>query len=99
AGLIKTDPDWARLPVDTPAPVRRLLRRCLQKDRKQRLHCIGDATLELADAAKPSAADVVATDAAVPSRRERAAWIALLLAVLVLAGVSLKGLRSPSPQR
>ena len=31
--VLKTEPDWQRLPSDTPDGVRRLLRRCLTKDR------------------------------------------------------------------
>src|SRR5215471_14093615 len=50
AGVMKTEPDWTRLPAETPVLVRRLLRRCLQKERKQRVQCIGDIKLEIADA-------------------------------------------------
>ena len=50
ASVLKTDPDWSALPNDTPEPVRRLLRRCLQKDRKLRLADAGDARIELDDA-------------------------------------------------
>jgi serine/threonine-protein kinase len=39
------------LPQDTPVSVRRLLRRCIEKDVNRRLHHIGDARLELDDAA------------------------------------------------
>jgi Tol biopolymer transport system component len=49
AQVITRDPDWARLPESTPAAVRRLLRRCLQKDARRRLRDIGDARLELED--------------------------------------------------
>jgi serine/threonine protein kinase len=35
ASVLKTDPDWTALPADTPAPIRRLLRRCLEKDCKR----------------------------------------------------------------
>jgi len=45
--ILHTEPDWARLPADTPAAVRRLLRRCLAKDPGKRLHDIADARLEL----------------------------------------------------
>jgi eukaryotic-like serine/threonine-protein kinase len=38
AGVFKNEPDWNRLPAETPEAVRRLLRRCLQKDRRFRLH-------------------------------------------------------------
>jgi eukaryotic-like serine/threonine-protein kinase len=45
--ILTRDPDWTRLPAATPASVRRLLRRCLQKDKHGRLRDIGDALLEL----------------------------------------------------
>ena len=41
------EPDWVLLPPNTPARVRDLLARCLAKDRKQRLHDIADARIEL----------------------------------------------------
>ena len=37
AAVLRADPDWSGLPSDTPAPIRRLLRRCLDKDRKRRI--------------------------------------------------------------
>jgi serine/threonine-protein kinase len=49
AGVLKSEPDWTRLPVETPENVRRLLRRCLQKDRNHRLQSIGDARIEIED--------------------------------------------------
>jgi Tol biopolymer transport system component len=45
--VISRDPDWTCLPPSTPLAVRRLLRRCLQKDPRRRLRDIGDARLEL----------------------------------------------------
>jgi len=53
ASVMKDDPDWTRLPPDTPPQVRRLLRRCLAKDPKQRLRDIGDARLLLDDVEPP----------------------------------------------
>jgi serine/threonine-protein kinase len=50
ASVLKSDPDWSRLPADTPAHVRRLLRRCLEKDRKRRLDSAVAAGLEIDDA-------------------------------------------------
>jgi eukaryotic-like serine/threonine-protein kinase len=50
ASVLKTDPDWSALPADTPAPIRKLLRRCLERDRKRRLHDIADASLEIDEA-------------------------------------------------
>ncbi|MSO49815.1 MAG: serine/threonine protein kinase [Acidobacteria bacterium] len=48
AAILERDPDWRALPADTPAALRRLLQRCLQKDRRQRLRDIGDALDDLA---------------------------------------------------
>jgi serine/threonine protein kinase len=42
ATVIKTDPDWDALPAETPSRVRTLLRRCLEKDPKQRVHDVAD---------------------------------------------------------
>ena len=49
ASVLKTDPDWKALPPETPAAVRRLLRRCLEKDPKRRLRDIGEGMLQLDD--------------------------------------------------
>ena len=50
ASVLKTEPDWSALPSDTPSAIRRLLRRCLDKDRKERLQHIGDVRVELREA-------------------------------------------------
>src|SRR5262249_28253847 len=47
ATVMKVDPDWSVLPRDVPASVHKLLRRCLTKDRKQRLRDIGEARIVL----------------------------------------------------
>jgi serine/threonine protein kinase/Tol biopolymer transport system component len=47
ASVIRTEPDWTPLPPATPQQVRVLLRRCLQKEARQRLQAIGDARIAL----------------------------------------------------
>jgi serine/threonine protein kinase len=49
AAVLKEEPDLGSLPPSTPTSIRRLLRRCLQKDTKNRLHDIADARIELLD--------------------------------------------------
>ena len=44
---IHKEPAWTRLPADTPAALRMTLRRCLEKDPKQRMRDIGDVRLAL----------------------------------------------------
>jgi Tol biopolymer transport system component len=43
AAVLKSEPDWTALPEATPASLRNLLRRCLDRDPKQRLRDIGEA--------------------------------------------------------
>ena len=47
ANVLKVDPDWNALPASTPLPIRNLVRRCLTKDRKQRLQAIGEARIAI----------------------------------------------------
>jgi eukaryotic-like serine/threonine-protein kinase len=55
AHVLERDADWRALPLSTPARVRDLLRRCLQKPLARRLRDIGDARLELDDELVPIA--------------------------------------------
>ena len=78
AAVLRQDIDWTALPASTPAPVRRLMARCLDRDVKRRLRDIGEARIVLedpatsavadaADAARPRAARVTCGDARRPS--------------------------------
>jgi serine/threonine-protein kinase len=50
------EPDWSALPLEVPAQIRTLLRRCLQKEPGRRLHHVADVRVELEDAlTEPSA--------------------------------------------
>jgi serine/threonine protein kinase len=69
AAILGRDPDYSALPSRTPPPVRRLLRRCLEKDLKRRLPDIAIARLEIDE---PSD-DVASTTSSVP-RATRAIW-------------------------
>ncbi|MBI3667346.1 MAG: serine/threonine-protein kinase, partial [Acidobacteria bacterium] len=83
--VVRAEPDWSALPAETPANVRRLLRRCLQKDPKQRLQHIGDARIEIEEALSGGAVEVAPPK---PARQRQALpWVIAtsLLAVLALA--------------
>jgi Tol biopolymer transport system component len=88
ATVIKNDPDWRALPSGTPAPVRRLLHRCLVKDPKQRVADASTARLEIDDAlASPPEAHGVAPGLRRLWRSGRVAWAAagvVLLGALFL---------------
>jgi serine/threonine-protein kinase len=67
AGILKQEPDWKALPVETPPLVRSLLRRTLVKDANHRLQHIGDARVEIEEAlSEPAAAEMM------PMRKQRA---------------------------
>jgi len=66
--VIQREPDWSALPEQTPAALRRLLRRCLEKNPKHRLAAIADARFDLDEAARPPSADGVPARAATPRR-------------------------------
>jgi len=50
AAILKNEPDWKALPETTPAKIKDLIRRCLQKNPHSRLHDIADARIEIEDA-------------------------------------------------
>jgi len=56
AAVLRAAPDWNALPPETPPPLRRLLRRCLEKDLHARLRDIGDARFEFEEPAGMSPA-------------------------------------------
>jgi serine/threonine-protein kinase len=57
AAVLRAEPDWTALPPETSASIRRLLRRCLEKDRKRRLDSAAAVGLELDDAGTPAIVD------------------------------------------
>jgi serine/threonine protein kinase/Tol biopolymer transport system component len=50
AAVLRQDVTWTALPATTPASIRRLLRRCLERDPRKRLSAIGDARLDIDEA-------------------------------------------------
>jgi Tol biopolymer transport system component len=95
ASVLKEDVQWSALPADLPESIRRLLRRCLEKDPKRRLSAIGDARLELDDAASPPEVRPAAAASAGIGRRERWLWAAATGLVAIAAIVFAWPARSP----
>jgi Tol biopolymer transport system component len=100
--VLRGDPDWTALPVETPPPLRRLVRRCLEKDTRKRLRDIGDAWADLTDS--------VTADGAPPARTPqfsgRLMWIAGAAALAGAAGwagahwaLGAEAVRMPVPSR
>src|SRR5262249_38184819 len=96
AAVLTKEPDWATLPANTPAPIRRLLRRCLEKDRRKRIRDAGDVRLEIEDALTAPSGD---TSGAVTAARlqsahgSRLAWLVAAVAGLVTVVLALPAVR------
>jgi serine/threonine-protein kinase len=87
AGVLRGAIDFGRLPRETPAPVAVLLRRCLDRDPKNRLRDIGEARVALND---PAAASPGNADESHAPRRFWP-WIAVCVATaLVLGSLNLR---------
>ena len=87
AAVLKETPDWTALPAETPAGVRRLLRRCLEKDPRKRWSDAADARLELEDALQPGTEEQGAEPVVVAASSSRAArvvpWLVAATAILL----------------
>jgi Tol biopolymer transport system component/predicted Ser/Thr protein kinase len=91
AGVLQAEPDWSRLPKATPANIRVLLRRCLEKDPRRRLHDIADAAIEISETLnQPSIAPPLTASmdfARVPGWKKLMAVGVICLILGVLTGV------------
>jgi serine/threonine protein kinase len=96
AEILKADPDWRRLPAETPEGIRRLLRRCLRKEPTLRLRDAGDARIEIDEARSSPELDGPVRQ--IPStRRERLAWASAFgLVTLIAVLLSVRAFR-PAP--
>jgi serine/threonine protein kinase/Tol biopolymer transport system component len=95
AAILEHEADWSQLPAQTPAGIRRLLLRCLDKDPKRRLRDIGDARLDIDD---PSSGGSIAPPPAPsepvrqnPKRRGpgiRLAWSSAAAGLLIIVSMA-----------
>ncbi|MHB8655494.1 MAG: protein kinase domain-containing protein, partial [Terriglobia bacterium] len=93
AAVIRAEPEWNELPQSTPASIRKLLRRCLQKDPKQRLRDIGDAriaieeTMSGEDFVAPVSAPAAGGDRRSPLQRGLPWALAAVFLIAALASI------------
>jgi Tol biopolymer transport system component len=87
AAVLRGEPDWNALDPETPAAIRRLLRRCLVKDLKGRIGDASIARIEIDDVQSGAHIDDEVVQKT-PGRRETLVWVsALVLVALLAAGV------------
>jgi eukaryotic-like serine/threonine-protein kinase len=82
ASIIKENPPLDRLPSGTPSSVQTLLRRCLEKDPRQRLQHIGEARIAIERISDASAEPVAAQG----KSRER--FLVAVAAIAVMAALA-----------
>jgi serine/threonine-protein kinase len=90
AAVLKSDPDWRSLPAGTPAGIRALLLRCLERDARRRLRDIGEARIAIEQALeRPQTEPPSPLPPAPEARWRRAAPWALsgVLAVMLAAAL------------
>jgi serine/threonine-protein kinase len=100
AAVLRDTPSFDALPADTPASIRRLLGRCLEKDRRERLGDASAIRLDLKDAIANK--DAIASGAAPavgsqPAARSRTLALALGAAALAFLSAAAGWLLRPVP--
>ena len=93
ASVVRAEPDWNNLPADTPSGTRRVLRRCLRKDPRERLRDVGDARLELVDTEEATVTTVV------PRRASWRLWRSVAALALLIASYAAGVWRSGTEDR
>jgi len=103
--ILHKEPYWTALPPNTPPTVQLLLRRCLAKDRNQRLRDIGDARIEITNAiSDPTSSSLGLAVSALSSddrNREghgRAAFRVMTVLALVSAAAAATWSLKPAPR-
>ncbi len=94
--VLHGEPDMIRLPAATPVPIRKLLRRCLEKDRTRRLDSAAVARFEIDDAIASPAGETVPSLRA--SRRITLLAIAALASVALITAIAVWALMRSRPQ-
>ena len=100
AAVVRAEPDWTLLLADTPPAIRKLLRRCLEKDRKRRLDSAAGVRLEIEDGLMaPAPVDGPGPRSPIPDPRSpiptrSRPWIAALaVSTLVIAAMAMPTVR------
>ncbi len=88
AAVVKSDPDWSKLPLDAPL---RLLRRCLEKDPRKRLRDISDAQILFDEMGPASGRPSVPVS--------RLPWVAAAVFAAIAAGLAVLQFRAAPPPR
>jgi serine/threonine-protein kinase len=86
AQILKGEPDWSALPASAPTNIKVLLRRCLQKNPRERWHDISDVRIEISEAITQPPIEGAAPTKTVSRRRIGIA--ALITFIMTAIGVA-----------
>ena len=98
AAVLTREPDWKALPASTPPGLLRLLRRCLEREPRRRLHDIADSHFDLEYAAQPPSHNGGRLSGGDSGEPSPARWLAAA-AALTLLGVLAGGFAGPRLDR
>ena len=104
AKVITLEPEWDALPTDLPPALVTYLRRCLQKDPRERLRDIGDMRLAMAGAFDLSAPSPAEPPAPLVTVRQLQVWqrpipaATIALALVAITGLAVWTLTPTPPQ-
>jgi eukaryotic-like serine/threonine-protein kinase len=102
ASVLKSEPEWCRLPKTLHPRIRLLLERCLEKESKDRYGSINDARVDiqkvLADHSGVMGESVTTVE---PRKKLRMIlpWVAALVLMAIIAGVAIWKLKNPEPRQ
>jgi serine/threonine protein kinase len=102
AAILDREPDWHALPEATPANIRILLRRCLEKGLRRRLHDIADAAIEISETLSGALEEFTVPGKVAPAprlfrRQLILTALACSIAGVLIAGAVFMGFVMPSP--
>ena len=100
SAVLQVEPKWDSLPITTPQPLTRLLRRCLEKEPKRRLRDVSEAVIHLEEAAAaPVGSPSTAEAASQPAgwRQALPLVLAASLIVAVITGLAVWSVTRPAP--
>jgi serine/threonine-protein kinase len=87
AGVLKSEVNFTALPARTPAPVRTLLRRCLERNPRNRLRDIGDARIVLEETLAGGGVSAVSAPPAAPQWKRLLPWGVAVVAIAAAAAL------------
>jgi serine/threonine-protein kinase len=109
AAVIRGEPEWSFFPANVPNEIQQLIRRCLNKDPRQRLQSIGEARIAIENviegrtaAMRGSGISATPSSSVAPVKENRALKIiagCALAALLIAAGFLLANVLHPGSTR